>query len=405
MAYLMRSMYLRSANFIIGMLTSKLGFYILIMTYLSVHRTIDAEIVFYVMKCYGDIKRSMAMLIPIGLSRGAELYASAYRINKILNSEELEENDNNDYDKPKIILSEAGVSIKGNPILKNVSLKLKKPELTIVTGPLGCGKSSLLKLMMKDYLLCEGKVYMRGSFSYSSQDPWLFPSSIRQNITFGQPFDAERYREVVRVCALQYDFNMFEKGDETIVADRGINLSGGQQARINLARAVYKKSEIYLLDDPLHALDPNVQDYIFQHCILEFLKDKIVILVTHNLRHKNTADHLIVLKEGEVVYDGKPDEAKVDLIKEIEKEEEEEQVKEEEDENDVATEKSKLIIPEKGARKKVYSEKKKTGKVDFGVFKKYISFGGGFFVVGALILMFFGAELSESSSDRMLTNW
>ncbi|XP_066245071.1 probable multidrug resistance-associated protein lethal(2)03659 [Euwallacea similis] len=405
MRYLMKSMYLRSANFILGILDSKLGFYALIMTYISINKTVDAEVIFYVMKCFGDIRRSITMLIPVGLSRGAELYASTQRITKILNSDELDDTDKSDYDKPTVSLSGASVTIKQKHILKDISIRLQQ-GLTIVTGPLGCGKSSLLKLLMKDYPTSDGKVYMRGTFSYSSQDPWLFPSSIKQNITFGQVFDEQRYKEVVRVCALQYDFNMFEKGDETIVADRGINLSGGQQARINLARAVYKKSEIYLLDDPLHALDPNVQDYIFQRCIMEFLKDKMVVLVTHNLRHKNTADQLVVMKDGGIAYDGKPNEAKVDLIKEIEKEEaEEEYKKEEENENDLASEKSKLINPPQQIKRKVYSEVKKTGKVDFAVFKKYFSFGGGLFVFMVILFLFLGAEFSDSYSERMLTNW
>ncbi|KAL1506389.1 hypothetical protein ABEB36_005762 [Hypothenemus hampei] len=403
MSFLMKAMYLRSANFILGMLTSQLGFYGLIMSYITITGTADAEVIFYAMKCYGDIKRSVAMLIPVGLGRGAELYASTHRINKILNSEELDNNNKNDYVKPKVVLSGACVSIKGKDILKNISLKLQ-PGLTIVTGPLGSGKSSLLKLFLKDYPISQGKIYMRGSFSYSSQDPWLFPSSIKQNITFGQPFDEARYNEVVRVCALQYDFNMFEKGDETIVADRGINLSGGQQARINLARAVYKKSEIYLLDDPLHALDPNVQDYIFQNCVRDFLREEIVVMVTHNLRQKNSADHLIIMKEGRIVFNGKSTEAKVDLIKEIELEEAEGICKKEE-EFDQSNEKSALLKSLNNDKKKVYSEVKKTGKVVFGVFKKYFSFGGGFVVFSMILLLFTGAEFSSSYSDRTLTNW
>ncbi|CAG9762940.1 unnamed protein product [Ceutorhynchus assimilis] len=401
MTYLMRAFYLRSANFILGMLTSKIGFYALIMTYIAVNKTADAEVIFYSMKCFGDIRGSITMLIPLGLGRGAELYASMFRINKILTAPELDDSENTDYDKPKVVLDQATVKIKTHEILKQVTLKLK-PGLTIVTGGLGSGKSSLLKLFLKDFNLNEGRSYIRGSFSYSSQDPWLFPSSIRQNIIFGQPFNEHRYNEVIKVCALHYDFNTFEKGDETIVADRGINLSGGQQARINLARAIYKKSDIYLLDDPLHALDPNVQDYIFQNCIQGFLKGEFVVLVTHNLRHKNSADQLIVLKDGKLIYDGKPTGAKVDLIKEIEKDEIDEQI---DDENDEATEKSKLLPSLAKGRKKVYSEIKKTGQVDMGVYKQYFSYGGGFCVFLAIASLFVGAEFSESYSSRLLTNW
>ncbi|XP_050310275.1 probable multidrug resistance-associated protein lethal(2)03659 [Anthonomus grandis grandis] len=403
MTYLMKAFYLRSANFILGMLTSKVGFYVLIMTYIAVNGTIDADVVFYVMKCFGDIRGSVTMLIPLGLGRGAELYASYQRINKILKCEELDEKHNDDYDKPKVVLKNATVRIKEQTILSDISMKLKR-GLTIVSGPLGCGKSSLLKLFLKDFPVTEGKVYMRGSFSYSSQDPWLFPSSIKQNITFGQPYDETRYKEVVKVCALQYDFDLFEKGDETIVADRGINLSGGQQARVNLARAIYKKSEIYLLDDPLHALDPNVQDYIFQNCIQGFLKDKIVVLVTHNLRHKNCADHLILLNNGQIQYEGRPTEVKVDLVKEVTAEQKQEHEEEQEEEDEEINEKTKMLKQEP-SKKKVYSEVKKTGKVDLTVYKKYFSFGGGFFMFLAISSLFIGAEFSDSYSAKLLTNW
>ncbi|KAF7282019.1 hypothetical protein GWI33_003585, partial [Rhynchophorus ferrugineus] len=405
MKFLMRSLYLRTANFIIGMLMSKGGFYALIMTYIGVNKTANAGVIFYAMKVFGDIRQSISMLIPFGLGRGAELYAATQRINKVLCSEELDEDDGKTIDLPRVKLSNVTVSIKGNTILKNISTELK-PGLTIVTGPLGSGKSSLLKLFLKDYPVTEGKILSTGNFSYSSQDPWLFPSSIKQNIVFGEPYDEARYREVVRVCALQYDFNMFEKGDETIVADRGLNLSGGQQARINLARAVYKKSDIYLLDDPLHALDPKVQDYIFHNCIRGFLKDDMCVMVTHNLVHRNAADNMIIIKDGELKFDGKPTEVQVDIIREIELEENEEHHKKEEDENDSATEKSKLL-PKKppGGRKKVYSEVKKTGKVELAVFKKYFAFGGGLFVFAAISTLFFGSEFTESYSSRLLTNW
>ncbi|XP_030745870.1 probable multidrug resistance-associated protein lethal(2)03659 [Sitophilus oryzae] len=405
MTFLMRSLYLRTANFIVGMLMSKVGFYALIMTYIYVNKTANAGVIFYAMKVFGDIRQSIAILIPFGLGRGAELFAATQRINKVLGAEELDEHEHHTMGKPRVKLSNVDVNIKENPILKNISVELK-PGLTIVTGPLGCGKSSLLKLFLKDYPISDGKILSEATFSYSSQDPWLFPSSIKQNIIFGEPYNEERYREVVRVCALQYDFNMFDKGDETIVADRGINLSGGQQARINLARAIYKISDVYLLDDPLHALDPKVQDYIFQNCIQQFLKDEICVLVTHNLKHKNSADTLIVMKEGEVKYEGRPAEVKVDIIKEIELEENEEhQKKEEEDENDKATENSKLIKRKPGGRKKVYSEVKKTGKVEFAVFRKYFAFGGGFLVFLAITLLFLGSEFTESYASRLLTNW
>lgn len=110
--------------------------------------------------------------------------------------------------------------------------------------------------------------------------------------------DINRYREVVKVCALSRDFSLLPYGDGTIVGERGISLSGGQRARINLARAVYKKADIYVLDDPLSAVDIHVGQQLFENCISKYLRDKVVILVTHQLQYLKRADQIIILHEG-----------------------------------------------------------------------------------------------------------
>ncbi|XP_030760637.1 probable multidrug resistance-associated protein lethal(2)03659 [Sitophilus oryzae] len=403
MGYLMKSFYLRSMNFMVGIFTSKIGLYALMMTYIAVNEVADAEVIFYVMKCFKDLKHSISILIPIGLGRGAELLASAKRISRILNSDEIENDDDYMNKKSKVKASNVNVKIKDRDILKNISTEIK-PGLTVVTGPLGCGKSSLLKLFLRDLPVSDGKLVSEGSFSYSSQDPWLFPSSIKQNILFGETYDPVRYNQVVKVCALEYDFELFEQGDETIVADGGKNLSGGQQARINLARAVYKKSHVYLLDDPLHALDPNVQDFVYQNCIKDFLKYEYCVLVTHNVKHRQGADNLILMKEGSIKFDGKGTDNKADLLRETSLEPEILSSDFQEDIGDI-NETTQLINDERTNQKKVYSEVKKIGKVDFSVYKKYFSFGGGIFMFMVIFFLFMITETSESYSARLLTNW
>ncbi|KAF7278953.1 hypothetical protein GWI33_007817 [Rhynchophorus ferrugineus] len=408
MRYLMKSFYLKSLNFVIGLFTSKVGLYALMMTYIYVSEVAEAEVIFYVMKCFKDLKHSIGILIPIGLGRGAEIIASANRINRVLNAEELESYDDNKYVKPRIKANNVTVKIKDRTILSNITTEIKR-GLTVVTGPLGCGKSTLIKLFLKDFPISDGKLISEGAFSYSSQDPWLFPSSIRQNILFGEEYDPIRYQKVIKVCALEYDFELFEEGDQTIVADGGKNLSGGQQARINLARAIYKKSDIYLLDDPLHALDPSVQDFVYQNCIKEFLRDEYTILVTHNPKHKQGADHLILMRDGQIHFDGKMTDAKIDLMKEINIEQEEEipaKISTSKDDSGVENnEKTKLISKDNGEKKKVYREIKKEGKVDSSVYFKYFSYGGGLFIFFLIFLLFVVSESSESYSSRLLTDW
>lgn len=241
-----------------------------------------------------------------------------------------------------------------------------------------------------------------GSISYASQEPWLFPSSIKQNILFGEEFDQKRYEEVIRICALEYDLSLFENGDETVVADRGQNLSKGQQSRINLARAIYRKSDIYLLDDSLTALDGHVQDYIFNECVMKFLKDKICVLVSQNYKHIDRADKVVVLKNGTVMFTGNSkdiNEETVDGFTAIKN-------KENEERNKICDEKFPVIQTEQQQSKiNVYHEVKKTGKVAFGVYKKYIQLGGGFIVFCLVILLYVITQVCESSADKLLTKW
>lgn len=143
--------------------------------------------------------------------------------------------------------------------------------------------------------ITRGTLDVNGSLSYASQEPWVFAATIRQNILFGQPYDKKRYNEVVQVCALEKDFKQFTDGDLTLVGERGASLSGGQKARINLARAVYRDADIYLLDDPLSAVDVHVGKHLFDECITGYLKNKTVILVTHQVYHLKKADRIIVL--------------------------------------------------------------------------------------------------------------
>lgn len=115
------------------------------------------------------------------------------------------------------------------------------------------------------------------------QEPFIFPASIEENITYGRKFNQERFDHAVRASQLEEDMTNFARGKDTVIGERGINISGGQKARISLARAVYAEADIYLLDDPLCAVDPAVANSLFQDCIRKVLKDKLVILVTHQL--------------------------------------------------------------------------------------------------------------------------
>lgn len=138
--------------------------------------------------------------------------------------------------------------------LKKVNLEIQTGKLYCLIGAVGSGKSSLLSALLGEIDLLEGNIRVKGKISYASQDSWIFGATVRQNIVFSEIYDQQRYWKVVEVCALQKDFEQFPLGDQTIVSERGGSLSGGQKARINLARAIYRQADVYLLDDPLSAV-------------------------------------------------------------------------------------------------------------------------------------------------------
>ena len=201
-----------------------------------------------------------------------------------------------------------------NDTLKNISLSAVCGQLTAIVGPVGNGKSSILSAILGEMPTYQGKIQIEGNLSFASQVPWIFSGNVRQNILFGEPYDDDRYAEVLRVCDLEKDIMKFDHGDLTLVGERGIALSRGQKARVNLARAIYRKADIYLLDDPLSAVDARVGNQLFWKCIKGFLKDKVVILITHQIHYLKEADEILVLQSG-ITYYHKPHSVKLFVFK------------------------------------------------------------------------------------------
>ncbi|KAH0969125.1 hypothetical protein GBA52_029013, partial [Prunus armeniaca] len=132
-----------------------------------------------------------------------------------------------------------------------------------------------------------------GTTAYVAQTSWIQNGTIEENVLFGLPMDRERYQEVVRVCCLEKDLEMMEFGDQTEIGERGINLSGGQKQRIQLARAVYQNCDIYLLDDVFSAVDAHTGSEIFKECVRGVLKNKTVLLVTHQVDFLHNVDLIL----------------------------------------------------------------------------------------------------------------
>lgn len=170
------------------------------------------------------------------------------------------------------------------PTLKNISFEAFNGELILVTGPVGCGKSSLLSAILGELPVTSGDISCSGKLVHVSQSPWVFSGTIRSNILFGKRYDPRRYEAVIDACDLRKDMNSFPDRDATRIGERGTLLSGGQRTRVALARAVYADADIYLLDDPLGAVDSKVGRNLFERCIQGILGKKIRIVVTHQLQ-------------------------------------------------------------------------------------------------------------------------
>lgn len=171
-------------------------------------------------------------------------------------------------------------------------------------GRIGSGKSSLLATILGETIVTSGHVKTRGSLAYVEQEPCILSDTVRNNITFGKPLDEDKLAEVIKVCELKEDLKLFVRGLDTEIGERGVNISGGQKARISLARACYSDADLYLLDDPLSAVDPAVAQKLFTNCIKGYLKSKARILVTHQLSFLHRVEKVLMLEDGEQKFLG-----------------------------------------------------------------------------------------------------
>uniref|UniRef100_A0A8C5BEN1 Cystic fibrosis transmembrane conductance regulator n=1 Tax=Gadus morhua TaxID=8049 RepID=A0A8C5BEN1_GADMO len=284
---LMKSSMLRAANMATYFSASKIIVLFTFAVYVMLGNTITASRVFVTVSLYGAIRLTVTHFFPSALEKLFESLVSIERIQVRGSPHVFPQPGNQDA-----------------PSLQKISLSVGSRQLVAVIGPVGAGKSSLLSAILGELPLDKGVVKVKGQLTYACQQPWVFPGTIRDNILFGKELDPAKYEKVLRACALKRDMELLPDGDLTLIGDRGATLSGGQKARVNLARAVYQDADIYLLDDPLSAVDGEVGRHLFEKCICGILKDKPRILVTHQLQYLKVADQILVLKEGNVVAQG-----------------------------------------------------------------------------------------------------
>nr|CAD7572511.1 unnamed protein product [Timema californicum] len=280
-------------------------------------------------------------------------------------------------------------------------------------------QTSLLQVLLGDLPLSKGTCFLKGKLSYACQDSWVFGSTIRQNIVFGSPFDQKRYDEVVAVCALLPDIEQFPQRDMTYIGERGITLSGGQKARINLARAIYKEADVYILDDPLSAVDTHVSKQLFEDCISSYLANKTRILVTHQLQYIKSSHNIILLKKGFIEMQGTFEYFQtcgvnyaqllgVDLNNEPE------ETGEEEKENNESQNKHKSswISCEWVENEEVslspptdLKEGSSKGKITGSIYMQYLSSGSGYMVMIWMAITTLLLQFAISTTDYWMAYW
>lgn len=309
--------------------------------------------------------------------------------------------------------------------LQDITLSIREGEMIAIVGKIGAGKSSLISALLGEVPLCSTsdtnlshsqclseRIFMQGAPALVTQRPWVRNGTIRENIVCGHKWDETKYDQVIDACCLKTDLDLLPFGDETEIGERGVNLSGGQKQRINLARAVYSDKDIYLLDDPLSAVDASIGQKIFTNCLLgPLLQYKTRILVTHQLQFLPLVDRIIIMEHSSIKCIGSWSELKekgvafMSLIGEIEEFETHKQMD---------SEKKDCAYDGEGIKNKnthvsltnlTKQEERYSGTVGSHVYYSYFRFIGGW---RFLLSFFFISILLESSTQGVkmwLTYW
>ncbi|XP_065205465.1 multidrug resistance-associated protein 1-like [Planococcus citri] len=267
---------------------------------------LDARTVFVSLSLFNVLKLPFYSISPM-VSNLVQSRVSIKRINKFLNSEDLNNwNSVTHDDRSEALVIEHGTfSWVGNeplPTLRDINVKINQGALVAVVGPVGSGKSSLLSAFLGEMYKLSGVVNTIGTVAYVPQEAWILNTTVKDNITFGEAVKGRYYDRVLEACALKPDLETFPGGDLTEIGVKGINLSGGQKQRLSLARAVYYGADVYLLDDPLSAVDSQVGKHVFERVIGPngLLKNKTRVMVTHSVTHLSKVDFIVVIKDGTI---------------------------------------------------------------------------------------------------------
>ncbi|XP_060068351.1 multidrug resistance-associated protein 1-like [Ylistrum balloti] len=281
--------------------------------YASKDHFLDPQTAFVAISLF-NILRFAVNIAPAVITEVVTANVSVKRLSKFLNSDDLDETcvTHNTSERDAVVIRDGEFlwDEEVGTTLSNINVRVPEGSLVAVVGQVGSGKSSLISAILGEMKKVKGEVNVKGSLSYIPQQAWIQNATLQDNILFGENLQQRRYDDIVDACALVSDMDMLPGGDQTEIGEKGINLSGGQKQRVSLARAVYFDSDIYLLDDPLSAVDSHVGKHIFDRVLGSngLLKNKTRILITHGVQWLPHVDTIVVLDNGKVTEMGSYDE-------------------------------------------------------------------------------------------------
>ncbi|CAF4504957.1 unnamed protein product, partial [Rotaria sp. Silwood2] len=282
-------------------------------------KTVD---IFITLAFYTQMRVPVMYALPLAIEKISDLRLAWKRIDKFIQLAIKEEkqalytSDNFHYQqKGAITMRNASFSWNGyDDCLSSINIDIEPGTFVGIVGVVGSGKSSLFAAILGEMIKTKGEISINNSFfSYVAQTAWIFPDTLRANILLEKSYDEQRYMRVLHACCLDIDLTMLgSRGDLTIIGEKGVNLSGGQRMRVSLARALYADADIYLLDDPLAALDRIVAKRVYDQCIgpHSLLKNKTRLLITHQTHFLTDTHQTIILADGCIKARGAFDELK-----------------------------------------------------------------------------------------------
>ncbi|CAD8141597.1 unnamed protein product [Paramecium octaurelia] len=308
-----------------------------------------------------------------------------------------------------------------DPILKNIKLKIEIGEFVTIIGDVASGKSSLISAILGEMVYNVSrqppKIKLNGNIAYVSQKSWIQNATLKDNILFGLPYDEKRYRDALKYSCLEQDIKILDKGEATMIGEKGVNLSGGQKARITLARALYSDCDIYLLDDLISAVDMHVGKFIIEKCLREYLNGKTIVLITHALYSCQFADRIILMDNGSIIKEGTLEDIKgCDKFDQIYQKYFKEQKNDKKDDQDEELEilnlkKKKSSIQQINTVNKdmvddlMILEDRKVGSVQLDVYKEYFQMNGGFLFFAFNLIVVITQVIARFGSQIWLAHW